>query len=87
MERRQFIKTTLASSDAFSMGCLSKSIKTHYISLSFDDGFKKSFYRISEIHEEYGLQACLNVISTGHLPRFNQEPKWIPQKLLGNLDD
>lgn len=87
MERRQFVQTTLAGSLGLSIGCLGKTIKTHYISLSFDDGFKKSFYRISEIHEEYGLQACLNIISTGHLPSFNQEPKWIPQKLLGNFDD
>jgi peptidoglycan/xylan/chitin deacetylase (PgdA/CDA1 family) len=61
--------------------------KTHILTLSFDDGFKKSFYRIADIHEGYGLQACLNVIATGHQKRFNTEPKWIPQQLLGNFDD
>jgi len=61
--------------------------KTHLLTLSFDDGFKKSFYRIAEIHEHYGLKACLNVIATGHLSSFATEPKWIPQRLLGNFDD
>lgn len=87
MQRRRFIKTTTASSIALALGGLSNISKTHYISFSFDDGFKKSFYRIAEIHQEYGLNACLNVIASGHLPLFNAEPKWIPQKLLGNFDD
>ncbi len=30
---------------------------SHMLTLSFDDGFKKSFYRIAEIYEQYGLQA------------------------------
>lgn len=63
MQRRRFIKTTTASSIALALGGLSNISKTHYISFSFDDGFKKSFYRIAEIHEEYGLNACLNVIA------------------------
>jgi len=61
--------------------------KTHALSLSFDDGFKKSFYRIAEIHETYGLKACLNVIATGHLPDFKQIDDWILPELLGDFDD
>ena len=45
--------------------------KTHIVSLSFDDGFKKSFYKIAEIHERFGLHACLNVIAIGHTAQFD----------------
>jgi len=40
--------------------------KRHIVTLSFDDGFKKSFRRIAEIYEKHQLSACLNVIATGH---------------------
>lgn len=39
--------------------------KRHLVTLSFDDGFKKSFARIAEIHEKHQLSACLNVLATG----------------------
>ena len=29
--------------------------KTHFVTLSFDDGFKKSSLRTAEIYEKYGL--------------------------------
>lgn len=38
--------------------------KRHLITLSFDDGFKKSFARIADIHEKFGLSACLNVLAS-----------------------
>jgi len=87
MKRRAFLKATALGSLATGIGGWSHPAKTHLLTLSFDDGFKKSFHRIAEIHEEYGLKACLNVIATGHRKNFNTEPKWIPQKLLGNFDD
>ncbi len=87
MRRRNFIKTTALGSLAVGIGAWISPPKTHILTLSFDDGFKKSFYRIAEIHEAYGLKACLNVIATGHRKSFNTEPKWIPQHLLGNFDD
>lgn len=90
MNRRNFIKSSIATASGLSLsslGVASDPQKTHAISLSFDDGFKKSFYRIAEIHENYGLQACLNVIATGHLKTFKAETKWIPQKLLGDFND
>ncbi len=61
--------------------------KTHILTLSFDDGFKKSFYKIAEIHEEYKLKACLNIIASGHLKSFKNKEKWILPELLGNFDD
>lgn len=90
MDRRNFIKSSMATVGAFSfssLGMASDPLKTHALSLSFDDGFEKSFYRIAEIHENYGLNACLNVIATGHMKSFNTEPKWIPQNLLGDFND
>ena len=90
MDRRNFLRTSLTTAGTLGLGSLgifTDPQKTHLLSLSFDDGFKKSFYRIAEIHENYGLKACLNVIATGHLKSFNTEPKWIPQKLLGDFDD
>jgi peptidoglycan/xylan/chitin deacetylase (PgdA/CDA1 family) len=67
MKRRNFICTSTLGTIGFCLtGCL-KSATTHILSLSFDDGFKKSFYKTAEIHEEYGLKACLNVIASAHL--------------------
>ena len=60
--------------------------KTHILTLSFDDGFKKSFYKIAEIHEEYGLRACLNVIAMGHEKGYVKD-EFIHEDLLGNFDD
>jgi peptidoglycan/xylan/chitin deacetylase (PgdA/CDA1 family) len=55
--------------------------KSHYLTLSFDDGFRKSFYRIAEIHEEHGLHACLNVLASGHFQGSYEND------ILGNFDD
>ncbi len=87
MQRRKFIKSTALGSMALSLGFMNESAKSHLLTLSFDDGFKKSFYRVAEIHENYGLQACLNVIASGHLPTYKAVDKWIRPELLGNFDD
>lgn len=90
MDRRDFITSTLTAVGSLgvsSLGITSDPQKTHALTLSFDDGFKKSFYRIAEIHENYGIRACLNVIATGHLKSFKTESKYIPQHLLGDFDD
>jgi len=44
--------------------------KSHYITLSFDDGFEKSSIKTAEIYEKYRLSACINVIATAHLNQF-----------------
>lgn len=87
MKRRNFIKSTALSTLGFNFNPIPARKKTHILSLSFDDGFKKSFYRIAEIHETYGLKACLNVIASGHLPSFKGVNKWIRPELMGNFDD
>jgi peptidoglycan/xylan/chitin deacetylase (PgdA/CDA1 family) len=45
--------------------------KKHIITLSFDDGFKKSSIKTAEIFEKYGLSAGINVIATAHLKNFS----------------
>src|SRR6267142_1654717 len=53
--------------------------KTHFITLSFDDGFKKSSIRTAEIFEKHKVAACINVIATAHRPDFvlpNEFPDW-----------
>jgi len=57
----------------------SENKKTHFITLSFDDGFKKSSIQTAEIYEKYNLSACINVIATAHLPGFelpNEYHRW-----------
>jgi peptidoglycan/xylan/chitin deacetylase (PgdA/CDA1 family) len=53
-----------------SLASISSQKKRHFITLSFDDGFKKSSIRTAEIFEKYKLSACINVIATAHLPGF-----------------
>ena len=53
--------------------------KNHFITLSFDDGFKKSSLKTAEIFEKHHLSACINVIATAHLPNFvlpNEYHRW-----------
>jgi peptidoglycan/xylan/chitin deacetylase (PgdA/CDA1 family) len=77
MKRRHFIKTGILGSLAIGLGDFSKKEKTHILTLSFDDGFKESFYRTADIYEVYGLKACLNVIASGHLHSFQSPDKYI----------
>lgn len=86
MNRRHFIKTATLLSLGPGFEHFIEKRKTHILTLSFDDGFKKSFYKIAEIHEEYGLKACLNVIAMGHEKGFVND-KFIPCEILGNFDD
>jgi len=92
--RREFIKSSsLISLGIGVSGCASKTklestqLTTHYLSLSFDDGFKKSFTRVAEIHDEYGTKACLNIIASAHLPSFKTVGKYIHPKLMGSFND
>lgn len=87
MKRRSFIKTSLLGSLVIALGACTQSQKTHILTLSFDDGFKKSFYKIADIYEEHGLSACLNIIASGHLPTFQKVGNWILPELMGDFDD
>ncbi len=87
MQRRTFIKTSALGSMAFNCGPWITEEKTHILTLSFDDGFKKSFYKVAKIYEEYDQSACFNVIASGHLPGFKQVDDYILPDLMGNFDD
>lgn len=88
MNRRSFNQKLALGSLALGLDpVLNLKLKTHILTLSFDDGFKKSFYKIAQIHEDFGLRACLNVIASGHLPGFKAVGQYILPELLGNFDD
>ncbi|TAE34718.1 MAG: hypothetical protein EAY66_10360 [Sphingobacteriales bacterium] len=86
MNRRRFIESTALLSMGLGMQSFIEKNKTHILTLSFDDGFKKSFYKIAEIHEAYGLKACLNVIAMGHEKGYVNDA-FIRKETLGNFDD
>lgn len=87
MKRRQFIKTTAVGALIPNLGFKPfNAPKTHIISFSFDDGFKKSFIKLAEIHEEFGLKACLNVIASGHMESFQAVDDWILPELMGDFE-
>lgn len=87
MDRRDFIKTAALGTLAAGISDRHEDGKTHILTLSFDDGFKKSFYKIAELYEVHGLQACFNVIASGHLPGFQAVDQWILPELMGSFDD
>lgn len=87
MNRRVFLKSSILATAAIGTGFTSSIEKTHIITLSFDDGFKKSFYKIADIFEENDLSACFNVIASGHFPNFHKVDDFILPELLGNFDD
>ena len=86
--RRSFLKKagigTLALPGLFC--CISdKSDITHIVSISFDDGFKKSFIKTAEIYEKYNLSACFNVIASGHQESFVPPDDYIQQRIIGDF--
>lgn len=87
MDRRIFLKSSALGFAALGFGSIASTEKTHMITLSFDDGFKKSFYKVADLYEEHGWSACFNVIASGHFPDFQQVDDWILPELLGNFDD
>ncbi|MBX2873080.1 MAG: polysaccharide deacetylase family protein [Saprospiraceae bacterium] len=87
MDRRVFLKSTALGLAALGLGATAAAEKTHIITLSFDDGFKRSFYKIADLYEAHGLSACFNVIASGHFPDFQRVDDWISPELLGNFDD
>jgi peptidoglycan/xylan/chitin deacetylase (PgdA/CDA1 family) len=72
--RRDFIKTASATALGLALpkGVLAREsgIKRHIVTLSFDDGFKKSSIKTAEIYEKHKLSACINVVASAHLKDF-----------------
>src|SRR6266508_3202131 len=40
----------------------------HFLTLSWDDGFRKSSLKTAEIFESFGLRAEFNIVATANLP-------------------
>jgi len=87
MKRREFIKHSSMASVILGSGLWKNNSKSHILTFSFDDGFKKSFYKAAEVHEEYGSKACLNVIARGGMKDFKAIDRWILPELLGDFND
>jgi hypothetical protein len=87
MKRRQFIGalgTTLAAM------CSPESLpaasgKLHIVTLSFDDGFRKSFLGTAEIYEKFGLSACFNIVAAAHLPETVVRDDYMPREQFGDF--
>jgi hypothetical protein len=45
----------------------------HVVTLSFDDGFRRSSLETAEIFERFGLSAAINVVARGHLGEPHEE--------------
>jgi peptidoglycan/xylan/chitin deacetylase (PgdA/CDA1 family) len=59
---------------------------SHVVSISFDDGFEKSFIKTAEIYEKYKLSACFNVIASGHLDTFVPPDDYIMPGIVGDFN-
>lgn len=81
---RRDMFTAMGVGVAWALACLESAgaddeKKPHVVTLSFDDGFKKSSVRTADIFEKHGVHACINVIATAHLPGFvlpNEYHRW-----------
>jgi peptidoglycan/xylan/chitin deacetylase (PgdA/CDA1 family) len=77
INRRQFIGMVGAGLTSLMPGISgAQSAKRHIITLSFDDGFKKSSVLTASIFDKYKLSACINVVATGHLPDFKSPDEY-----------
>jgi len=87
MKRREFVGAVGAATlTRISAPFLpSVSGKLHIVSLSFDDGFKKSFTRIAEIYEKFSLSACFNIIASAHMPGNEVRDDYMKQELFGDF--
>jgi len=88
MHRREFIGTIGSAAAAAAMPARllqGESGKLHIVSLSFDDGFRKSFLRIAEIYEKFSLSACFNIIASAHMPGNQVRDDYMKQELFGDF--
>ena len=87
MKRRSFAKLTSAGTIGLMLPSFSRENKTtHILTLSFDDGFKKSFTKTAKIFENYGLKACLNVMASGHFSDITPPSNYVAPGTLGNFE-
>ena len=87
MQRREFIG---ALGTTIAVACSPRPFtaaasKLHIVTLSFDDGFKKSFLRTAEIYEKFGLSACFNIVAAAHLPGTVVVDDYMPREQFGDF--
>ena len=73
--RREFVKTTGVAAASLVLPSAASSDKPaekkrHIVTLSFDDGVKKSSIKTAEIYEKHKLSACINVVASAHMKDF-----------------
>ena len=90
-DRRVFLKTLGAAGVGMALprpglaAAEASGGKRHIVTLSFDDGFAKSFTKTAEIYEKHGLSACLNVIATGHQEKYQAPGEYIGGAVRGDF--
>ncbi len=86
MRRREFVGTVAAAAlTGFSAPVQPAAARRHIVSLSFDDGFRKSFTRIAGIYEKFSLSACFNIIASAHMPGNEVRDDYMKQELFGDF--
>ncbi len=71
MNRRQFLAAAAATGALVRLASAGEpKPKKHIVTLSFDDGFKKSSIKTAAIYEKYRLSACLNIVASAHMKDF-----------------
>jgi peptidoglycan/xylan/chitin deacetylase (PgdA/CDA1 family) len=87
MTRREFAATigTAAAEAAQFQPPSGQADGPHILSLSFDDGFRKSFLRIAEIYEKFSLSGCFNIIASAHMPGNQVRDDYMKQELFGDF--
>jgi peptidoglycan/xylan/chitin deacetylase (PgdA/CDA1 family) len=73
--RRDFMITTGAAAACIALPSAGSSgesdqRKRHIVTLSFDDGFRKSSIKTAELYEKHNLSACINVVASAHMKDF-----------------
>lgn len=86
MKRSDFIKIAGSLVAAAPVNAFSETgRKVHIVSLSFDDGFAKSFRQIAQIYEKFSLSACFNIIATGHYRNTEVKDDYMHEGQLGDF--
>jgi len=87
MKRSDFIKIFGSLAAAAPVHAFSNTERNvHIVTLSFDDGFARSFRRIAAIYEKFSLCACFNIVATGSEPDSLFKDKWDARDPLGDFD-
>lgn len=90
IDRRRFMKQAGLMAGALTLGDPGNARPdkkiSHILSLSFDDGFARSFIKTAEIYEKYKLKACFNVIASAGSPDFKGVDDYILPGTMGNFD-